>query len=315
MTKNCKNGFTLAELLIVVAIIAVLVAISIPIFTGQLEKAKQATDLANMRSAKAAAVADYMTDGMGTEYKKYYDASKGSMSETAPEGYGKSSTNASEFASVLNASGVPNKNGKANYITVIIYPSGQMEMTWGTSYGTFYRNNVLAVGNSEENNWATNKDLKAIIKNIDNSTRVEQDKDILNAFADYFENLSASEVKTILGDKKYNDSKRGNSQLFAYSIDNNSASIRIDYPGNDVSYLSDLGYSTINTSGQPMKDGLKVNYKSEYLFSSDDMIGPDILTGREHSIRIHLDIDESTNTVTHARVWVNGVSDLDSDLD
>ena len=40
MTKNCKNGFTLAELLIVVAIIAVLVAISIPIFTGQLEKAK-----------------------------------------------------------------------------------------------------------------------------------------------------------------------------------------------------------------------------------------------------------------------------------
>lgn len=40
-----KNGFTLAELLIVVAIIAVLVAISIPIFTTQLEKAREATDL------------------------------------------------------------------------------------------------------------------------------------------------------------------------------------------------------------------------------------------------------------------------------
>lgn len=48
-----KKGFTLAELLIVVAIIGVLVAISIPIFTSQLEKAREATDAANIRSAYA----------------------------------------------------------------------------------------------------------------------------------------------------------------------------------------------------------------------------------------------------------------------
>ena len=36
-----KKGFTLAELLIVVAIIGVLVAVSIPIFTAQLEKARE----------------------------------------------------------------------------------------------------------------------------------------------------------------------------------------------------------------------------------------------------------------------------------
>lgn len=51
--KKNKKGFTLAELLIVVAIIGVLVAISIPIFTSQLEKAREATDLANVRSAYA----------------------------------------------------------------------------------------------------------------------------------------------------------------------------------------------------------------------------------------------------------------------
>lgn len=51
--KENKKGFTLAELLIVVAIIAVLVAISIPIFTSQLEKSREAVDLANMRSAYA----------------------------------------------------------------------------------------------------------------------------------------------------------------------------------------------------------------------------------------------------------------------
>lgn len=46
-----KKGFTLPELLIVVAIIAVLVAISIPIFSTQLEKSREATDLANVRNA------------------------------------------------------------------------------------------------------------------------------------------------------------------------------------------------------------------------------------------------------------------------
>ncbi|NCB32311.1 MAG: prepilin-type N-terminal cleavage/methylation domain-containing protein [Erysipelotrichia bacterium] len=57
MTKKNKKGFTLAELLVVVAIIAVLVAVSIPIFTAQLEKARLATNQANARAAKAEAVA------------------------------------------------------------------------------------------------------------------------------------------------------------------------------------------------------------------------------------------------------------------
>ena len=61
MKKN-KKGFTLAELLIVVAIIAVLVAISIPIFTAQLEKSREATDAANIRSAYAEVVAAALSD-------------------------------------------------------------------------------------------------------------------------------------------------------------------------------------------------------------------------------------------------------------
>lgn len=49
-----ERGFTMAELLIVVAIIAVLVAIAIPVFSAQLEKSREAVDLANTRSAYAA---------------------------------------------------------------------------------------------------------------------------------------------------------------------------------------------------------------------------------------------------------------------
>lgn len=59
--KNKRNGFTLAELLIVVAIIGVLVAVSIPVFSQQLEKSREATDLANVRSAYAEVMAEATT--------------------------------------------------------------------------------------------------------------------------------------------------------------------------------------------------------------------------------------------------------------
>ncbi len=60
MKKSNKKGFTLAELLIVVAIIAVLVAIAIPIFSSQLEKAREATDAANIRAIYAQLSADVL---------------------------------------------------------------------------------------------------------------------------------------------------------------------------------------------------------------------------------------------------------------
>ena len=41
------------EMLIVIAIIAVLIAIAIPVFSSQLEKTREATDLTNVRSAYA----------------------------------------------------------------------------------------------------------------------------------------------------------------------------------------------------------------------------------------------------------------------
>lgn len=66
LLKKDDRGFTLAELLIVVAIIAVLVAISIPIFKTQLNKAKYAADEANARSIYAELQADYLANG-GTQ--------------------------------------------------------------------------------------------------------------------------------------------------------------------------------------------------------------------------------------------------------
>lgn len=50
-----KKGFTLMEMLIVVAIIAILIAIAIPVMSNSLNSAKLAVDNANFRSAKAVA--------------------------------------------------------------------------------------------------------------------------------------------------------------------------------------------------------------------------------------------------------------------
>jgi len=87
--RNRKRGFTLAELLIVVAIIAVLTAIAIPIFWPKLERSREETDIANMRAARAVGVAEIM-DGLLPEHAaKYFDAAKGQLVDSEPAGYGK----------------------------------------------------------------------------------------------------------------------------------------------------------------------------------------------------------------------------------
>lgn len=58
-----KDGFTIAELLIVVAIIAVLVAIAIPVFTAQLADAQRQTDAANIRGGYASATVEVIQPG------------------------------------------------------------------------------------------------------------------------------------------------------------------------------------------------------------------------------------------------------------
>ena len=77
--KN-EKGFTLAELLIVVAIIGVLVAISIPIFTSQLKKARLATNQANARAAHAALVAELL-DKQKTAGEADYTVSTSKMGD------------------------------------------------------------------------------------------------------------------------------------------------------------------------------------------------------------------------------------------
>ena len=90
--KLNKKGFTLAELLVVVAIIAILVAIAIPVFSSQLENARKSTDEANIRSAYSIAqTATLLQDTSGKiladTSKTYYFQKDGSFAATSDKAY------------------------------------------------------------------------------------------------------------------------------------------------------------------------------------------------------------------------------------
>lgn len=74
--KLNKKGFTLAELLIVVAIIAILVAIAVPIFTSSLREAQKRTNQANIRAVKSAGV-NYVLSHWSDEKKMSAGADAG----------------------------------------------------------------------------------------------------------------------------------------------------------------------------------------------------------------------------------------------
>lgn len=75
-----KKAFTIMEMLIVVAIIAVLVAIAIPTFNGALTKSKEAADVANLRANYAEQTVKYLT-GDSDDFPATGDALKDELKE------------------------------------------------------------------------------------------------------------------------------------------------------------------------------------------------------------------------------------------
>ncbi|MCC2717233.1 prepilin-type N-terminal cleavage/methylation domain-containing protein [Finegoldia magna] len=80
--KKKKKGFTLLELLVVLAILAILIAIAIPVYKGQKEKAAITAHNANVRVLETA-VESYRQDH--GEYPKNVDALKGNYIKSVPK--------------------------------------------------------------------------------------------------------------------------------------------------------------------------------------------------------------------------------------
>jgi prepilin-type N-terminal cleavage/methylation domain-containing protein len=83
--KRKRGGFTLLELLIVIAIIVVLVAVAIPMVSSELGRARKVTCAANRRSLKTVVANAYMT-GEYDSFQKAFDALYDKSVYTCPDG-------------------------------------------------------------------------------------------------------------------------------------------------------------------------------------------------------------------------------------
>ena len=139
--KN-KKGFTLMEMLIVVAIIAILIAIAIPTFASSLNKARVATDEANIRSGYASVMTDvlmddnYSVEGGTTKSATYALNKDGSVTKnTATDAYLTQGKNDKEDTAVAG-----NKVGKwdkgVGLTNTYDYSTGKVQIKVGTTTQT-----------------------------------------------------------------------------------------------------------------------------------------------------------------------------------
>lgn len=318
-----KQGFTLMEMLIVIAIIAILIAIAIPLFTSQMDEAKRKADLANERSAYAAALAEWMsTSDIGTSVTYYYDNGALSKSAAGITGYGQSSVDASSFTTGVDftASGVPNP-GEPQYLTVTVSADGKVSMQWGAS-ASFSK--WIALGGLTKvndaswwNNTQTRRDAFAALLASDNAARKAADIDTLSALANYFNGMSADEAQKILGSKRYGYAANGQSQeLFEYNIDG-AGSIRLNNFDTDYQpYFNALGftaknYNSLNGGKDVAISNKGYNYVDSFLFTSNEVVNKGSDSAGTHTetpnhVKISFQVDEN-NKLTNTKVWIDGL--------
>ena len=152
MNQRTAKGFTLMEILIVIAIIAVLVAIAIPVFSSQVGNAQRAADESNARSALAAAVVKFEEDGGSSDAVSYaYDAASGqavkltgSSATSGINRYGQWNQTADYEVGGVKVNGIASSGG---FVSVGFYNGQPSLVSWGSLiYGMTYAVNATLYG-------------------------------------------------------------------------------------------------------------------------------------------------------------------------
>ncbi len=134
-----QGGFTLVEMLIVVAIIAILIMVSIPVVSSALERARIATDEANERSAFGVAEIKYLSSlSAKTNDDDYIDWTQPAVFYYKVDGSQGSMGKQGDSAPAANEEGYTYGQSTANkgkYIIATIAKDGDVTITWGGGSG------------------------------------------------------------------------------------------------------------------------------------------------------------------------------------
>ena len=135
-----KKGFTLAELLVVVAILSALVAIALPLFLKQKYEANLKADQTYVKSAKAEAVAEYLAGdededtGSGIDY--VFDGGLSMAFRTNSEasndikGYGRSTKDPYNTQTGVTDNSLPVQDGTSNFLKVHVKDGKATNVCW-----------------------------------------------------------------------------------------------------------------------------------------------------------------------------------------
>lgn len=184
-----KSGFTLAELLIVVAILAVLIAIMIPLINGQIEKANNAVDMSTMRAAYSVFAARDIEGEVKVNQRYYFNPADSSFSDTVkPAGYGKSRTNAKLWwTGNGKATGTPNINKHPSVLQLMFDSTGAVQFIWcGGEYSGLNVTNPA--------------DFSA----MDDTQKIAKDKVLIDALQKEIRDMTYGELYKMFYEGEYN---------------------------------------------------------------------------------------------------------------
>ncbi len=239
-----NNGFTLAELLIVVAIIGVLVAIAVPVFGAQRERANIAVDQATMRNAYAQFVSEQLSGNVESGKEYFYNAAAQTFvpknSVTKITGYGKAKTDVSTWwTGVGTASGIPN-NGIGLALVLTMETDGSVNLHWGND--TYAG---MKVTESSE------------YKELSHAEKVARDKLLLDSLQNVAQGMTYGQLYDLFydGSGELREAFQGNSKTGG---SNQPLVQTIKSGGRDILYIT-IAESTIENTGEIAAGGEKRN--------------------------------------------------------
>ena len=187
--KRTLKAFTIAELLVVVAIIAILVAISIPIFSTQLEKARRAVDMANARNVVAV-----LKNGMNNGDIEFGNSKTTKGYETC-------------VAIVVSTNGMKCYASGTTKIEGIDFDSGDKSYARVVSYlkKAGIDNYTLSSKSSKDNGWAFyvvilyNDGTSRIGSGVNDDSNQYGDTENFEYYTDYWKTAEKSNIEKAMG--------------------------------------------------------------------------------------------------------------------